>query len=271
MKNPKNIVITGASSGLGAALAEFYASTGITLHLQGRNRQRLEETAAACRSKGAAVHGELCDVTDAEATKNWLEKSDKISPIDLVIANAGISAGTGIHGEGEAQLRGIFAVNIDGVVNTVEPLLPRMTARRRGQIAVMSSLAGFRGLPSCPAYSASKMCVRALGEAWRGLYAAQGVEVSVICPGYVKTPMTADNDFPMPFMMNADKAAGIIAKGLAKNKTRIVFPFALYFPLWLLSCLSPALTDWLFSRLPGKASASPSGLRRIPPSRRERD
>lgn len=252
MKNPKNIVITGASSGLGRALALAYASTGITLHLQGRNSARLEETAKICRQKGAMVQNQLCNVADAIAVRNWLEKIERISPIDLVIANAGISAGTGIHGEGEAQLRNIFAVNIDGVLNTVEPLLPKMASRRRGQIAIMSSIAGFRGLPSCPAYSASKMCVRALGEAWRGLYASQGVEVSVICPGYVATPMTANNDFPMPFMMSAEKAARIIADGLARNKARIVFPFALYFPLWLLTCLSPALTDWLFSRLPAK-------------------
>lgn len=254
MKNPKNIAITGASSGLGRALATHYASPGITLYLQGRNAARLEETAKTCRDKGATVHTVLCDVTDAATLKNRLEKSDKISPIDLVIANAGISAGTGIHGEGEQQLRQIFAVNIDGVINTILPLLPLMAARRHGQIAVMSSLAGFRGLPSCPAYSTSKMCVRALGEAWRGLYASQGVEVSVICPGYVDTPMTKNNNFPMPFMISADKAARIIAEGLAKNKARIVFPFALYFPLWLLSCLSPTLTDPLFSRLPAKPS-----------------
>lgn len=256
MKNPKNIVITGASSGLGRALAVHYAKTGMILHLQGRNAVRLEETAKICRSKGAMVHTGLCDVTNGAAVKNWLEKVDKISPVDLVIANAGISAGSGIHGEGEDQLRRIFAVNIDGVVNTIEPLLPKMAARRHGQVAVMSSIAGFRGLPSCPAYSASKMCVRALGEAWRGLYASKGIEVSVICPGYVATPMTERNTFPMPFIMSAEKAARIIAEGLEKNKARIVFPLALYFPLWLLTCLSPALTDWLFSRLPAKPAVS---------------
>lgn len=254
MKNPKTIIITGASSGLGAALARHYAASGITLHLQGRSAQRLEEVAQACRKLGATAHTQLADVTDESAMKNWLERADATSPIDLVIANAGISAGSGIHGETGDQVRRIFATNIDGVINSVTPLLPAMIARKRGQIAVMSSLAGLRGLPSCPAYSASKACVRAYGEGLRGWLGAHGVEVSVICPGYIATPMTASNPYPMPFMMSAEKAAGIIASGLANNKSRIAFPFALYFPLWLLSCLSPMITDPFFARLPAKPS-----------------
>src|SRR6185295_9633862 len=107
---------------------------------------------------------------------------------------------------------------------------------RRGQVAVMSSLAGIRGLPSCPAYAASKMCVRGWGEGLRGWLGSHGVEVSVVCPGYVATPMTAINDYSMPFMMSAEKAAGIIARGLAANKARIAFPRRLYWPLWWLTC-----------------------------------
>ncbi len=129
-----------------------------------------------------------------------------------------------------------------------------MIARKHGQIAIISSLASMRGLPSCPAYSASKMCVRAYGEGLRGWLMAQGVEVSVICPGYVATAMTANNTFPMPFMMSAEKAAGIIARGLAKNKARIAFPWMLYYPMRFISCLPVWLTDPLFSRLPAKAS-----------------
>jgi len=252
MKNPKNIVITGASSGLGAALAAHYAAPGITLHLQGRHLLRLEKIADFCRNLGASVHMVLLDVTDKTAMENWLIRTDATSPIDLVIANAGVSAGTGIHGEGADQVRHIFATNIDGVVNTVQPLLNAMIARKRGQVAIMSSLAGIRGLPSCPAYSASKACVRYYGEGLRGWLAPQGVEASVICPGYIETPMTAINDFPMPFLMSAEKAARIIARGLERNRGRIAFPRTLYIPLWLLSCLSPRITDPLFSRLPAK-------------------
>ena len=246
------MLITGASSGLGAALALHYAAAGITLHLQGRNRDHLEEIAAKCITQGALVYSKTADVTDAIAMENWLISADAATPIDLIIANAGISAGTGIHGETGDQVRGIFSTNIDGVINTVQPLLNAMIARKRGQIAIMSSLAGIRGLPSCPAYSASKACVRFYGEGLRGWLSSQGVKVSVICPGYIKTPMTEVNNFPMPLIMSAEKAARIIAQGLEKNRPRIAFPLALYLPLWLLSCLAPRLTDPLFSRLPAK-------------------
>ncbi len=256
MKNPKNIAITGANSGLGAALAEYYAASGITLHLCGRNAERLQKVAETCKKAGATVHTKALDVTDAETMAAWLKEADANAPIDLVIANAGISAGTGEDGETEAQARKIFSVNIGGVLNTIQPLIPAMLARGRGQIAIMSSLAGIRALPSSPAYSASKACVRYYGESLRGWLCHHGVEVSVICPGYIKTPMTDVNNFPMPFIMPANKAAARIAKGLAAGKTRIAFPRRLYWPLWWISCLSPVITDPVFSRLPAKPSVA---------------
>jgi NADP-dependent 3-hydroxy acid dehydrogenase YdfG len=255
MKNPRSILITGASSGLGAALARHYAQPGITLHLQGRNRERLEATAASCRVNKAMVYTQCIDVTDANAMAQWVLDADQKAPIDLVIANAGISAGTGIHGETGDQVRHIFATNIDGVINTLQPVIPLLTARQRGQIAVMSSLAGMRGLPSCPAYSASKACIRTYGEGLRGWLGTHGVEVSVICPGYIRTPMTEVNNFPMPFLMTADKAARVIAQRLRWNQSRIAFPLVLHLPLWLMSCLSPTLTDAFFARLPAKPAA----------------
>lgn len=256
MKNPKNIAITGGSSGIGAALARHYAASGVTLHLHGRNPERLEHVAAVCREKGAAVHLYSGDVTDREATARWITDADKQTPLDLVIANAGISAGTGKQGESDAQACAIFDTNITGVVNTVHPILPMMVSRKRGQIGLMSSLAGIRGLPSAPAYSASKAWVRVYGEGLRGWLRPHGIEISVICPGYVKTPMTDANDFPMPMIIPADRAAAIIADGLEKNKARIAFPRLLYWPLWLVSCLPAAWTDDFFGRLPGKPSFS---------------
>lgn len=259
MKNPSTILITGASSGIGAALARYYARESVILYLHGRDAPRLEQVANDCRTRKAIVHTATIDVTDAGGMEQWLNACDALTPLDLVIANAGISAGTGDHGESVQQVRQIFAANIDGVINTIQPVIPKMAARRRGQIALMSSLAGIRGLPSSPAYSASKACVRFYGEALRGWLCWQGVEVSVICPGYVTTPMTAVNDFPMPLKMSAEKAASIIARGLAKNRARIAFPLPIYLLLWFLSSLPPWLTDPLFSRLPAKPSAS--GLR----------
>lgn len=254
MKIPQNILITGASSGLGAALALEYASLGNTLYLQGRNVDRLKEVVGKCQGMGAEVHSKIIDVTDAEGMENWIWQADAQSPLDLLIANAGISAGTGGNGESSKQVRRIFSTNIDGVINSVQPVIPLMIARKSGQIAIMSSLAGIRALPSSPAYSASKACVRYYGEALRGNLLKHGVSVSVICPGYIKTPMTDVNNFPMPFIMNAEKAAKIISRNLAKGRGRIAFPLSLYLPLWWLACISPRLTDQLFSRLPAKPS-----------------
>lgn len=256
MKIPRNILITGASSGLGAALAHEYSKPGNILHLQGRNASRLEEVASSCRALGATVYINVIEVTDSASMKNWIEQADAQTPLDLVIANAGISAGTGGKTEADAQVRDIFATNIDGVINTVQPIVPAMLARRYGQIVIMSSLAGIRALPSSPAYSASKACVRYYGESLRGNLLKFGVSVSVICPGYIKTPMTDVNDFPMPFLMTSQKAARIITRGLERERGRIAFPLALYLPLWWLSCLSPVITDCIFSRLPAKPATN---------------
>lgn len=256
MKIPKNILITGASSGLGTALAEEYAKPGVTLYLLGRNEKRLESVAENCRKHGAIAHIKSIDVTDAESMENYIRQADSIEPIDLLIANAGISAGTGGATEESTQVRKIFATNIDGVINTVQPVIPLMLSRKSGQIAIISSLAGIRALPSSPAYSASKACVRYYGEALRGNLLKHNVLVSVICPGYVITPMTDVNNFPMPFLMTAQKAAQIIARGLERGKGRIAFPRRLFIPLWWLSCLSPIITDFIFSHLPAKRAAN---------------
>ncbi|MEJ0062834.1 MAG: SDR family NAD(P)-dependent oxidoreductase [Alphaproteobacteria bacterium] len=252
MQNPRHIAITGASSGLGAALADAYAAPGVTLSLHGRDAARLGKTADAARAKGAEIMTDLGDITDGNAVASWLHECDMAKPIDLLIANAGISAGTGSGGEDAAQAARIFAVNVGGVVNTVQAMIPNMTVRRRGQIAIMASLAGFRGLPSAPAYSASKAAVRVYGEALRGDLAEHHIGVSVICPGYIATPMTAVNKFPMPFLMTPERAAAIIKKGLARNRSRIAFPLPLYAAVWLLAALPPCATDGFMAKLPKK-------------------
>jgi short-subunit dehydrogenase len=252
MQNPQHIAITGASSGIGAALALSYAGRGITLALHGRDSDRLELVAQRVRACGAVAVTAPGDVTDRQGMAQWLEERAKASPLDLVIANAGISAGTGSGGETQDQVEQIFAINVQGVFNTVHAAIPSMLQRGAGQIAIMASLAGFRGLPGCPAYSASKAAVRVYGEALRGELAVNGVQISVICPGYIKTPMTAVNNFTMPFLMDADRAALIIKKGLELNRARIAFPFPLYAAVRLLAALPIGLTDKFMSRLPKK-------------------
>ena len=249
---PQHVLITGGSSGIGAALALAYAAPGVRLTLPGRDRARLDATAEDCRARGAEAAADVLEVSDAEAVAAWLRAADAARPLDLVIANAGIALASGLGAERAERVRRTFAVNLSGVLNTVEPAIPLMAARRAGQIAVMSSLAGFRGLPSTGAYSASKAAVKAYGEALRGELAPLGIAVSVICPGFVRSRITDANRFPMPFLMEAGRAAAIIKRGLARNRARIAFPFSLYAATWLLAALPPALADRLLVRLPKK-------------------
>jgi short-subunit dehydrogenase len=253
VKNFRSILLTGAGSGLGAALARRYAAPGVRLALVGRNEARLAQVAADCVARGATVERASIDVTERAALAAWITAADEAMPFDLVIANAGISGGTSGLGESSDQSRLIFATNLDGVLNTIDPILPRMRRRGAGAVALMSSLASFRGLPGAPAYGASKAAVRVLGEALRGDYMPSGVIVSVICPGFVTTPMTARNRFHMPFLMTAERAAEIMVRDLARGKARIAFPWPMYALARLIAALPSALVDLFIGRLPRKA------------------
>lgn len=257
MNDMTSVLITGASSGIGEALALHYARPGMFLALSGRNEERLDAVAQACRSKGAVVDIAVLDAVDRDNMAGWIADVDETRPLDLVIANAGISGGTGgvMNGEPVDQARHIFEVNVMGVLNTIEPVLPRMLARNKGQIALVSSMAGFRGFPSAPAYSASKGAVRFYGEALRGALSKTGVRVNVIMPGFVKSRITDANDFPMPFLMAADKAAAIIATGLAKNHGRIAFPLPTYLGAWFISILPDVLAQKMLGKLPAKSQS----------------
>jgi len=252
MRDPRSILITGASSGIGEALALAYAKSGTALALTGRDAERVDAVAAACRTKGATVHTAVLDVLERERLADWVRAVDAKTPIDLVIANAGISGGSGSFETMDEIARKIFAVNVDGVFNTVHPALPMMGARKRGQVAIVSSIAGFRGLPGAGPYSASKAAVRVYGEALRGRLRKHGIGVSVVCPGYVRSRMTAKNKFPMPFLMDADRAAEIIRRGLEADRPRIAFPFPTYAAIWIANLLPLWLTDRLFGRFPDK-------------------
>ncbi|MDF1749720.1 MAG: SDR family NAD(P)-dependent oxidoreductase [Alphaproteobacteria bacterium] len=246
-----SILITGASSGIGEAVAlayaERYGTTGCKLALSGRDADRLDAVAKACRGKGAEVTGTVLNVTDQTAMRDWIEAVDTTAPLDIVIANAGISGG-----DEEESVRKIFDVNLTGVLNTVHPALDRMLARGHGTIGMVSSIAGNRGLPSAPAYSASKAAVLAYGEGLRGRFAGHGVTVCVICPGFVRSRITDANSFKMPFFMEADRAARIIMDGLSQGRAKISFPWQMRLIGWLLRALPSGICTRLLSRLPEK-------------------
>jgi short-subunit dehydrogenase len=252
VKRFQSILITGASSGIGAALAEEFAAPGVTLFLGGRSIERLAGVQAACQKKGATVEATAIDVVNREAMEAWIKGADAKQPLDLVIANAGVSGGTLRGMEKYEKTRAIFETNLDGVLNTVFPALPGMQSRRNGQIGLMASLAAYRGLPGAPAYGASKAAVRVWGESLRGNLRKKSVGVSVIMPGFIKSQMTASNKFPMPFLMEADRAARIVRRGLENNRPRIAFPWPMACLAWFIGILSPGLIDPILNRLPKK-------------------
>lgn len=252
--NYKTILITGASSGIGEALALALAGRGVFLVLTGRDQARLDDVVARCRDLGADVIADVVDVADRAAMQDFIVDIDAQRPIDLVIANAGISAGTGgvLVGENAEQVYRVFDVNLYGVLNTIEPLRAAMAERRHGQIAIISSLAGYRGWPGAPAYCASKAAVRVYGEALRGAMAGVNVGVSVVCPGFVVSRITAVNEFPMPFLMKTEKAAKIIVRGLKANRAIIAFPLAPFMVVKLLTLLPDGLAQRILRRMPSK-------------------
>ena len=252
------ILITGASSGIGAALARHYARPGVTLFISGRNKSRLKQVENDCRNNGANVYSDILDVTDANVMHEYVSQCYGIMPLNLVIANAGISAGSGGLGETPDQVREIMSINVEGVLNTIDPAIELMTRDGRGQIAIMSSQASWRGLPTAPAYCASKAAVRVYGEALRGSLKSSGIRVNVICPGFVKSRITDANDFKMPFLMEADKAAKIIDRGLSKNKAVIAFPWQMNMATRFLKHLPSALYERVTARLPKKPSQQSS-------------
>ncbi|MCL2673226.1 MAG: SDR family NAD(P)-dependent oxidoreductase, partial [Alphaproteobacteria bacterium] len=222
----KSIIITGAGNGIGKELALAYAKRkDVKLTLISRSIDRLESVAQKCRDLGAETQVHAVDVTDAKQMAKIMEESDP----HTVFANAGISGGPGMGNiETIQQTHAIINTNLFGVINTVLPVLGK--AKR---IVIVSSMAGLRGLPSAPAYSTSKCAVRAWGEALHGL----GFPITIVCPGFIKTNMTLENNFPMPFIMTADRAAKTIIKGAENGKRLLIFPFGMRLVAFLMKYL----------------------------------
>jgi len=240
-----HIVITGASGAIGGALALEYAAPGVRLRLQGRDQQQLDALALRCQKAGAETHCDAFDLRNTAKLQAWISDICAESVPDLLIANAGmnIDIGADSSGESDLEIEALLDLNIKSTLLLVNPIAKAMRQRGTGQIALISSLAGYYGLPVTPSYSASKAAVKAYGEALRGWLADAGVGVTVVMPGSVTSPMCIAMPGPKPLQWPPERAARVIRQGLDKNRARISFPFPLNFGSWWLALLPSALSQ----------------------------
>jgi short-subunit dehydrogenase len=212
--------VTGASSGIGAALARELADRGAAVAISARSADKLTEVA------GSRMHVEPVDVTDRAATVAAAAAvREALGGLDVAVLNAGTWSRFRVDEWDSDVFADHIRTNLMGAVHTLEGVVPTMLAEGRGQIVGVASVAGYRGLPGSEAYGASKAALLNLLEALRGALAPRGVVVQTVAPGFVKTPMTDRNTFPMPFLISPEEAAREIADGIEKDKAEIVFPF----------------------------------------------
>jgi len=220
-----NIFLTGATSGIGEHLSYKYAKRGAFLALSGRRREKLDSVAKKCEELGAKVVTYCVDVSDQHATKESIQDFlSKISHIDLVIANAGFGHIDQIHKGDPTVLNKIIDINVIGVINTVIPFMPSMIKNNRGHIAIVGSVASHFAWPGAGAYAASKHAVKALSQSWRRTL-PKNVDVTLICPGFVKSEMTDTMGTWTPFMISTEDGVNRIVKALDKKKKMFIFPF----------------------------------------------
>ncbi|MBS0321375.1 MAG: SDR family oxidoreductase [Proteobacteria bacterium] len=245
--------MTGASSGIGAALARQYAAQGAVLGLVARRADVLD-TVVQALPVGTVAHAYAADVRDTgalqRAARSFIEAAGMP---DVVIANAGVSRGTLTEVPDDVDaFAQVFDINVMGIVRTFAPFAAAMRARGSGTLVGIASVAGFRGLPGSGAYSASKAAAISYLESLRVEFRGSGVRVVTICPGYVATPMTAGNPYRMPFLMPAERAAGRIVKAIAAGRSFYVLPWPMKQVGRVLRALPRPLYDRLFARAPRK-------------------
>jgi len=248
-----NVFITGASSGIGASLARLYLERGACVGLFARRVEALQSLAGAYPASRVAIFGG--DVVDASVLQR--AASDfmmRFGTADIVIANAGASRGADTaQSEDLAVFRRLFETNMLGMVHTFHPFLDAMRAARAGTLVGIASIAGIRGLPGGGAYSASKAAAINYLESLRVELRDSGVAVVTIAPGYIATPMTAQNPYRMPFLMDVERAAPRIARAIERRRRWYVLPW----PMKIVACALRAMPRWMFDALVAHAPRKP--------------
>lgn len=243
----RRIWITGAGSGIGAALGRAFLAAGASVALSARNEEALTEIARLAPERSLVIP---IDVRSREANRLAADRIEaRFGGLDLVILNAGICEYLDDVRHFDAELfRRHMETNYMGLVNGIEATLPMLLAATEPRLVGMSSIVAWRGVPRGAAYAASKAAIRNLLEGLRIDLAAHGIPVSIISPGFVKTPLTDRNDFAMPLRIDADRAAAIILRGLARGRHEIAFPFRFALVARLLTALPSPLYGWLMRR-----------------------
>lgn len=246
----RRVLITGASSGIGAEVARLFLDRGDSVIACGRSHEKLD--AAVQRFSNERFLPFPLDVTDAFAVQETVHAIEEgQGPIHMALLNAGTYTPTPVKDFNPAAIKTMMDVNVLGMANMLAALIPRMTGRGEGHLALMASVAGYRGLPMAAGYSASKAAVIAMGESLKAELDGQGVKVQVVCPGFVKTPLTDQNEFPMPYLMEVEDAAERIVHGLDSDRFQIAFPRRFALQLKLLQLLPDALYFPLIKKATG--------------------
>ncbi len=247
-----NVVISGASSGIGLALARHYLKQGATVAAFARRAELLEKLSTEYPGK---VIPYVLDVRDAAAIN--VAANDFMTRAgvpDIVIANAGVSRGTLTeHSEDLESFQQVLEINLLGMAKTFQPFIAPLRRAGKGRLVGIASVAGFRGLPGSEAYSASKAAAISYLESLRVELRNSGIKVVTIAPGFIKSPMTDVNSYPMPFLMEADDAAARMAAIIERGSSFAVVPWQMGLVGWLLKRLPNWLYDRIFSKLPHKS------------------